>query len=215
MRASFALYDVLRVDHFRGLESYYAIPSGSASASGGRWRAGPGMDFVNAVKEELPQARVIAEDLGFLTPETRSFLKVSGFPGMKVLQFAFDAREPGDYSPYGYGLNNAVYTGTHDNDTALGWALSAPKAAVAHAMAYAGINDIAELPKAFIRLALQNRAVLAIVPLQDWLGLGSEARFNVPSTVGGRNWRWRMGSEALSPKLAEEMRSLAALYGRE
>jgi 4-alpha-glucanotransferase len=214
MRASFALYDVLRIDHFRGLESYYAIPFGSANASGGRWRTGPGLAFINAVRQRLPQARMIAEDLGFLTPETRDFLKESGCPGMKVLQFAFDAREPGDYSPYGYGLNNVVYTGTHDNDTALGWANSAPEAAVAHAMAYAGIDDIAALPKAFIRLALQNRAVLAIAPLQDWLGLGGEARFNVPSTVGGRNWRWRVRAEDLTASLAEEMRRLTLLYGR-
>lgn len=214
MRASFALYDVLRIDHFRGLESYYAIPYEGASAKEGRWRPGPGMDFVRAMKRHVPYARFIAEDLGFLTDEVRRFVKESGYPGMKVLQFAFDTRETGDYNPYNYDFNNVVFTGTHDNDTVAGWAETAASRDIAHAMEYTGIHDRAELPPAMIRLAMQNAALLAMVPLQDWLGLKSEARMNIPATVGGNNWRWRMTESMLSADLAKEMRRMAVLYGR-
>ena len=213
MHASFELYDVLRIDHFRGLESYYAIPFGSTAVKG-RWRNGPDMAFVGAVKQSLPYARVIVEDLGFHTPALREFLRESGYPGMKVLQFAFDSREPGDYSPFSYDHGDVVFTGTHDNDTVLGWAQNAPKDAVANAMAYTGVDSAEALPRAMIRLALQNQAKLSVVPLQDWLGLGSEARVNIPSTVGGRNWRWRAVQGDLTPELAGEMRQLTELYGR-
>ncbi len=214
MKASFELFDVLRFDHFRGLESYYAIPYGSDNAAGGRWRKGPGMEFIRALKQALPGARVIAEDLGYHTPELREFLVASGYPGMKVLQFAFDSREPSDYSPYSYRRNDVVYTGTHDNDTVLGWTSSAPPSAVSHAMDYTGVHNARDLPGAMIRLALQNQAALAVVPLQDWLGLGSEARINIPSTLGGRNWRWRAVNGDFTQELAMEMRRLNKLYGR-
>ncbi len=214
MRASFELYDVLRIDHFRGLESYYAIPFGSDNAINGRWRRGPNMAFIDAVRRSLPMARVIAEDLGYHTPALREFLRASGYPGMKVMQFAFDTREPGDFSPYGYKPNDIVFTGTHDNDTVLGWTQSAPPSAVANAMAYAGVDSAEALPRAMIRLAMQNQAALAVVPLQDWLKLGGEARLNVPSTVGGRNWRWRAAESDFTPALAAEMRRMTELYGR-
>ncbi|MFV0411848.1 MAG: 4-alpha-glucanotransferase [Oscillospiraceae bacterium] len=214
MQASFKLYDVLRIDHFRGLESYYAIPYGATTARSGRWRAGPGMGFVNALRQKVPEARIIAEDLGFLTDGVRKLLKDSGYPGMKVLQFAFDTREEGDYSPYNYGTNNIVFTGTHDNDTVLGWARHAAGGDIRHAMEYVNARFKWQLPGALIRLALQSRAALAVVPLQDWLGLGSKARINTPATIGGSNWRWRVGAKALKPGLARRMLALAKLYGR-
>lgn len=214
MQANFKLYDVLRIDHFRGLESYYAIPYGATTARSGRWRAGPGMGFVNAVREKVPEARIIAEDLGFLTDGVRKLLKDSGYPGMKVLQFAFDTREAGDYSPYNYGTNNIVFTGTHDNDTVRGWARNAAAGDIRHAMEYVNTHFKWQLPGALIRLALQSRAALAVVPLQDWLGLGSKARINTPATIGGGNWRWRMRARALKPGLARRMLALAKLYGR-
>ncbi len=214
MRASFALYDVLRIDHFRGLESYYAIPFGAKDATGGRWRKGPGMGLINAIRQGVPKARIIAEDLGFLTDEVRKLLHESGYPGMKVLQFAFDAREAGDYSPYSYGPNNVVYTGTHDNDTVRGWAKTAAGNDVANAMEYMGIRKKRQLPRAMVRLAMQSPAALAMAPMQDWLALPGSARINTPATLGGRNWRWRLQAKALSPRLAGEMRKMAEMYGR-
>lgn len=214
LRASFALYDVLRIDHFRGLESYYAIPAGHADACFGVWKPGPGMDLIDAIQAGVPEARIIAEDLGFLTDDVRQLLAKSGYPGMKVLQFAFDSREESDYSPYNYGYNNVVFTGTHDNDTMAGWAETAPAKDVEHAMEYVNIGDKKELPRAFIRLAMQSGAALAMVPLQDWLGLGSEARMNIPSTLGGNNWRWRALPGACTAALAQEMLDMTKLYGR-
>lgn len=215
MRANFAMYDVLRIDHFRGLESYYAIPHGNENAVYGEWKKGPGMDFVNAVRAEMPQAEIIAEDLGFLTDEVRQLLKDSTYPGMKVLQFAFDTREESDYSPYNYGNNSVVYTGTHDNETICGWIKTAPKDDVAHAMAYMGVRrPRKDGAMGFIRLALQSTPYLAVVPLQDWLELGSNARMNTPATIGGNNWRWRVQKKMITPQLAAKIKENTKLYGR-
>ena len=214
IQANFNLYDVLRIDHFRGLESYYAVSYGEPTARNGRWRPGPGMHFISALKDTMPDARIIAEDLGFRTDEVRALLKGSGFPGMKVLQFAFDTREAGDYSPYNYGINDIVFTGTHDNDTVTGWSDSAEQDDIAHAMDYLNICDKRDLPDALVRLAMQSPAALAIVPLQDWLELGSETRINTPATIGGNNWRWRVDKSQLAPELAEYMAHLSVLYGR-
>lgn len=214
MKASFELYDVLRIDHFRGLESYYAIPYEDDTAENGIWLPGPGMDFIEAIYENVPQARIIAEDLGFLTDEVRKLVNDSGYPSMKVIQFAFDTRETSDYSPYNYKTNNIVYTGTHDNETVLGWAQTAPPKDIAHAMEYLDIENISQLPRAFIRMAMQNAAMLVVIPLQDWLELGSEARMNIPSTIGGINWQWRVEKSALTDKLAKEMAHICRLYGR-
>jgi len=214
LRSSFDLYDVLRIDHFRGLESYFAIPYGAETATKGKWRLGPGKGFIDAIKETLPDARIIAEDLGFLTDEVRDLLAYSGYPGMKLLQYAFDSREVGDYIPYGYTANTVVYTGTHDNDTVMGWSKNAPRECIQEAMEYMGVRRRSDLPGGMIRLALQSASGLAIIPMQDWLGLGSEARMNTPSTVGGINWRWRLSKGDINGKLAEKMARMTAMYGR-
>ena len=215
LESSFALYDVLRIDHFRGLESYYAIPYGDTTAKNGHWEPGPGMGFIHAVQQALPEARIIAEDLGFLTPEVRQLLAGSGYPGMKVLQFAFDSREAGGYSPHTYEAHSVVYTGTHDNDTAGGWAKTAPDESVRLAMEYMGIASKSRLPRAMIHLAMQCKSDLAVIPMQDWLGLGSGARMNTPSTVCGNNWRWRLREDALNSRLAGEIARMTVLFERD
>lgn len=215
LRSSFELFDVLRIDHFRGLESYYAVPAADTTARNGQWVQGPGKHFIDAIQSNLPGARIIAEDLGFLTDGVRDLLRHSTYPGMKVLQFAFDSREASDYSPYTYSENSIVYTGTHDNDTLTGWTRTAPQESVRHAMNYVGVRLKWNLARMLIRCAMQTRSALCIIPMQDWLKLGSTARMNTPSTVGGSNWRWRMRSGAASDALTKEMAHYSAIYGRK
>ncbi len=208
----FSLYDVLRIDHFRGLESYYAVPYGEATAENGTWQKGPGLSFINAVKQSLGDADIIAEDLGYLTPEVRELVRASGYPSMKVLQFAFDSREESDYMPYKYDPNSVVYTGTHDNDTIRGWFSSASSDDAALALRYFGLKNDEDGHWGFIRSALGSVSNRAVIPFQDYLNLGSEARINTPSTLG--NWHWRMRNDALSPELAQNIAGLTKLYGR-
>jgi 4-alpha-glucanotransferase len=212
---SFELYDVVRIDHFRGFESYYSIDAMAHNAAGGEWVKGPGLDFIEALNKALPNAAIIAEDLGFLTDEVRSLLKASGYPGMKVLQFAFDSRESGDYLPFNYERNCVVYTGTHDNSTRRGWFAAAGKQDIKTAADFFGIKNSREGSEAFIRCALACVANTAIIPMQDYLDLDNRARMNTPSTLGGGNWRWRMLSGAADAALAEKIRRLVGLYGRE
>jgi 4-alpha-glucanotransferase len=214
LRVCLGLYDVLRIDHFRGLESYYSIRAGAANAREGEWIKGPGLGFIGAVKANLPGANIIAEDLGCLTPEVRALQKASGFPGMKVLQFAFDSREGADYMPYNYERDSVVYTGTHDNTTALGWFASARPEDVKTALDYFGVKNSREGNWAFIRAALSSAAAAAIIPAQDYLGLDGRARMNTPSTLGAGNWRWRMLPGAASPELAEKILRLTGINGR-
>ncbi|MCL2492696.1 MAG: 4-alpha-glucanotransferase [Clostridiales bacterium] len=214
LRHNFELYDVLRIDHFRGLESYFSIPYGADDAESGRWITGPGMRFINAIKQALPDARIIAENLGFPSDAVRKLLADSGYPGMKLIQAAFDPRSSENESPDSYKENLVVYPGTHDNDTVKGWSENAPRSAVKKAMDYLEVRSESELPHAMIELAMQCKAVLAIIPMQDWLGLGSEARFNTPSTVGGNNWRWRLDKTALTSRLAGSIAQMTALYDR-
>ena len=214
LRSGFGLFDVARIDHFRGFESYFSIDARALDARDGEWVEGPGLDFVEAVNRNLPGAAIIAEDLGYLTPQVKSLLKASGYPGMKVLQFAFDSREPGDYAPYTYSRNCAVYTGTHDNPTMRGWFKSAPREDVAFAMDFLGAKTAAEAADASIRCALSCVANTAVIPMQDYLGLDDRARMNTPSTLGGGNWRWRMPQSAASPELAGRIRRLAQVCGR-
>lgn len=213
LNAAMRIYDVVRIDHFRGFESYYAIPAADKDATGGHWRKGPGIRFINVLKKRIPGIRIIAEDLGFLTDDVRRLLKESGFPGMKVLQFAFDSREKSDYLPYRYERNCVVYTGTHDNTTTEDWQYSAPPADVEYAKRYLNVTRADEFTYAMIRAALGSVADTCIIPMQDYLCLGAQARMNIPGTVGG-NWRWRVRGDALTPELAEKIRSLADLYGR-
>ncbi len=214
LKANLKTFDVLRIDHFRGLESYYAIPYGDATARNGRWKKGPGRAFIRAIREQLPGAAIIAEDLGYLTPAVYRLLKYSGFPGMKVLQFAFDSPDGSDYMPHRYGNNCVVYTGTHDNDTTAGWMDTADPEAVARALDYAGTANGDDAVWDMIRLALRSVADLAVIPMQDYLGLGSEGRINTPSTLSEANWRWRMKKRQPTEALARKMARLSALYGR-
>jgi 4-alpha-glucanotransferase len=208
------LYDVIRIDHFRGFESYWEIPYGDDTAENGRWVKGPGMKLFKTIKKELGDVNIIAEDLGFLTSEVIKFRQDSGYPGMKVLQFAFDTREESDYLPHNYDKNCVVYTGTHDNDTVNGWIENARKEDVKFAIKYLKLNEEEGYNWGFIRGAWSSVGNLAIAQMQDFLGLGSEARMNTPSTIGG-NWQWRVRKEDLTDELAEKIYEITKLYGRQ
>ena len=212
----FKLYDVVRIDHFRGFDEYYSIPYGEETAVNGKWMPGPGMELFRAVEEKLGRPEIIAEDLGFLTPSVYKLLEDSGFPGMKVLQFAFDSRDSDTYLPHTYPRNCVVYTGTHDNDTTKGWYHAAGKAVHDFAKEYMNKPRLDEdsLAGDFITMAMSSVADLCVIPMQDYLGLGSEARINIPSTLGG-NWCWRMKKGQFDKKTAKEMRRVTKLYGRK
>ena len=210
----FRLFDVLRIDHFRGFESYYSIPYGEETARNGAWRPGPGLDFFRAVRAALGRRRIIAEDLGFLTPGVHKLLRETGFPGMKVLQFAFASREEGsDYLPHRYPERCVVYTGTHDNDTIQGWMASAPRKEAAFAKAYLRLTKGEGYHWGMMRSAWASPAELAVMQMQDLLGLGSEARMNTPSTLGG-NWQWRCPTGCFTPALARRLRREMKVYQR-
>ncbi|MDL2324167.1 4-alpha-glucanotransferase [Ruminococcaceae bacterium OttesenSCG-928-A16] len=211
---SAALFDVSRIDHFRGFCDYYAIPAGAKNARVGEWRPGPGKDFIRALHKKLPAMQIIAEDLGFLTPEVHELLAFSGYPGMKILQFAFDSRDDSDYLPHNYHHHTVAYTGTHDNTTTQDWQYTAPKANVAFCRRYLGLTPHQNLTESLVRATLASVAQTAIIPLQDWLHLGADARINTPSTLGGNNWRWRLVPGQLPQALATHMRQQTALYGR-
>ena len=208
------LYDVLRIDHFRGLESFWAVPFGDQDAMGGHWVKGPGMDLVGLIQRTFPQLAIIAEDLGYLTDDVRKLLEDSGLPGMKVLQFAFDSREESDYLPHNYRNNSVVYTGTHDNETMRGWYEHVNRRDRAFARRYLDIHSTKDIAWKFIRCAFMSVADTAIIPMQDYLNLGDEARINTPSTLGG-NWVWRMKDGVCTEDLAGKMCLLAKTYGRK
>ncbi len=210
---SFKLYDVVRIDHFRGFDEYYAIPYGDPTAEFGHWEKGPGYDLFRVMKEKLGKKQVIAEDLGFLTPSVLKLVKKTGYPGMKVLQFAFDSREENDYLPHNYGTNSVVYTGTHDNDTTLGWLSDLNRKDKAFAKKYLDIKSNKDIHWTFIRAALSSVADTAIIPMQDYLALGKEARINTPSTLG-YNWEWRMKKGQATEELAEKIYDTCKLYSR-
>ncbi len=209
----YKLYDVVRIDHFRGFDEYYNIPFGDTTAEFGRWEKGPGYDLFKVMKKKIGDKPVIAEDLGFLTPTVNQLLKKSGYPRMKVLQFAFDSREESDYLPHNYTANSVVYTGTHDNDTTVGWYQVINRRDRSFAKKYLNIKSSRELEWNFIRAALGSVSDTAVIPMQDYLGLGSEARINVPSTLG-TNWKWRMVKGQIPEGLAEKIYDVCKLYGR-
>ena len=206
-------YDVLRIDHFRGFDEYWFVPYGDLTAENGHWEKGPGMELFSAMKEKLGHKRVIAEDLGFLTDSVIEMVKETGYPGMKVLQFAFGAWENSEYLPHRYDRNCVVYTGTHDNDTMLGMIENMPEEDKCFAREYLHTYSNKDLARACIRAALSSVADTAIIPIQDYLELGSEARINIPSTLG-INWKWRMDGKALTDELAENILHMTKLYGR-
>lgn len=213
IKHQFKLYDVLRIDHFRGMDEFYSIPFGSQNAKYGVWRKGPGMELFNAIKNALGEKRIIAEDLGFLNDSVRKLLSDSGFPGMKVLQFAFDSREDSDYLPHNYPRNCVAYVGTHDNDTIVGWFDSAPAADVKKACEYLRIHEGESVAKAAICALWGSVAELAIAPMQDLFELDGKARMNTPSTLGG-NWQWRMKPNSDLSEISSWLRNITELYGR-
>ena len=208
------LYDMVRLDHFRGFEAYWSIPYGDTTAKNGHWVKGPGMNFVNALKNGLPQVKFIAEDLGFLTQEVLDLRDESGYPGMKVLEFAFDSREPSDYLPHTYTQNTVCYTGTHDNMTMRQWFETASPEAVAYAREYMHLDDYEGLVWGTIRTAMSSVSDMCIIQLPDYLNLGGEARMNFPGTLSDANWTWRVSGHMVNDGLARAIYNLTALYGR-
>lgn len=214
----FRLYDVVRIDHFRGFDEYYSIPFGDKTARNGHWEKGPGMKLFSAVEKSLGRKEVIAEDLGFMTETVRQLVKDSGFPNMKVLEFAFDSRDTGsrnDYLPHNYSENCVAYTGTHDNQTIASWfkTISEEERKMAREYLCDNYTPDSELYKSFIALIMRSRAELCVIPMQDWLGLDDAARMNTPSTIGN-NWKWKMSKSVLTAELSEKIRKLTEIYGR-
>lgn len=207
------LFDAIRIDHFRGLESYWAIPADSKTAKKGQWEKGPGMDLLRVLTGWFPDITYIAEDLGILTDAVHELRDQAGLPGMKILEFAFS--DPNNsYLPHHYDKPHCIcFTGTHDNDTLMGWCTHASQAERAFAEKYLGVTGTEDLCRAVLRAGQGSVAELFIAQIQDYLGLGSEARINVPGVAEG-NWRWRIGPDALTDELAEDLHELTALYSR-
>ena len=214
LAAAGKLYDVIRLDHFRGFESYWAVPYGDETARNGHWVKGPDLDFIETVKRQLPEVSLIAEDLGYLTPEVLQLRDESGYPGMKVLEFAFDSREPSDYLPHSYTRNAVCYTGTHDNMTCRQWFETAPEDAVAYAAEYMHLNREEGYVWGMIRTAFASVADLCIIQMQDYLELGAEARMNCPGILSGENWTWRTAADFADDALAQKISRLTKLYCR-
>ncbi|MBO4939097.1 MAG: 4-alpha-glucanotransferase [Oscillospiraceae bacterium] len=214
LAAAGKLYDMVRMDHFRGLEAYWSVPFGDKTARNGKWVKGPAMDFIKAVKIQLPELKLIAEDLGFLTQEVLDMRDESGFPGMKVLQFAFDSREPSDYLPHTYTRNTVCYTGTHDNMTMRQWFDTAPAEAVKYAREYMHLSEEEGYVWGVIRTAFACVSDLSIIQMQDILDLGGEARMNFPGTLSDSNWTWRAKDGIINKSLAKKVMGLTRLYGR-
>ncbi len=207
------LYDVLRIDHFRGFESFWAVPYGEETARNGHWEQGPGMNLVGVLNGWFPKLRFIAEDLGFPTPGVAQLLRDSGWPGMKVLEFAFDSRDSSSYLPHAYEPNCICYTGTHDNSPLALWRQEAAEEDIAYATRYLGLHEQEGFCWGVIRGGMSSVASLFVAQMQDYLGLGEGHRMNTPGMPWG-NWRWRVLKEELTPSLAKEIRGMTELYGR-
>lgn len=208
-----ALYDAIRIDHFRGFDAYWKVPYGAKTAKGGQWITGPGEDFVKILKNEYKNIEFIAEDLGEQSPSLTKLLKFSGFPGMKVLEFAFDGNNISDFMPHKYGKNCICYTGTHDNEPVLEWKKNTSRKALKQATEYIGINSKEGINYSFIRAGLSSNANLFVAQMQDYLGLGEGSRINMPGTASG-NWQWRMSAGVCTDELADKMNRLRKLYSR-
>ena len=214
LKHTLSLYDTVRIDHFRGFESYYSIPYGDKNAKNGKWVKGPDINLFKEFEKEFGKnLPIIAEDLGYLTPAVRKMLEKSGFPGMKVLQFAFDTREESDYLPHNYNKNCVVYTGTHDNDTIIGWSKTANENDVKMAEFYLNTKRDMGFNWAMIRAAMMSVADTCILMMPDFIALGSEGRINTPSTVGD-NWQWRIEPSCINDWLADIIAQNTAVYGR-
>lgn len=214
IRHQLRFVDILRIDHFRGFESYYAIPFGETTAKNGIWKKGPGIDLFHAIHDRLGDISIIAEDLGYLTQEVVDLVHETGYPGMKVLQFAFDTRDTGSgYCPHCYINNSVAYTGTHDNDTVLGWVNGCCEDDFKLAKEYMRLTQAEGYNWGMIKTCLGSVSDLAIIPLADYLDQGSEGRINIPST-SSNNWVWRFKDEDLTSSRMEKIAYYTCLYGR-
>ena len=214
LRESFKIYDIVRIDHFRGFESYWEVPAGSETSASGKWVKGPDYKLFAAVKEALGDLNIIAEDLGFMTDEVIELRERTGFPGMKILQFAFNPDDESIDSPHLAPNNSVMYTGTHDNNTVLGWYKDEIDDATRQYMAqYTNRKEYETVPHAMLRTIFASVSFMVIATMQDLLELDSAARMNYPSTIGG-NWTWRMTAEELNPIVEGELYSLTKTYRR-
>ncbi|MEE1066298.1 MAG: 4-alpha-glucanotransferase [Acutalibacteraceae bacterium] len=211
MRHSGRLFDMVRIDHFRGFEDFYAVSSAATDAVSGEWYKGPSKEFIDALKRNVPEVRVLAEDLGNITDRVRDLVCYSDFPGMKILQFGFEGSE--EYLPHSYTRHSVAYTGTHDNPTMKQWSLICDDEALSFAKKYLDVNNNVNLVNDCIRALFMSVSDTVIIPIQDWLELGSEARMNVPSTSDG-NWVWRLSKEMLTSQLSERIADMTRLYNR-
>ena len=211
----YQLYDVLRIDHFRGFDEYYSIPFGETTAIHGEWKKGPGIELFRVLEEKLGKRAIIAEDLGFMTPSVKQLVAESGYPNMKVLQFAFDEEDGTDYLPHTYDKNCVVYTGTHDNDTVFSWYQKLPKKQKKFLCRYLNRTDIPqeEITWEIIRMGMMSTADICIIPIQDYLELDNQARINFPSTVGN-NWKWRLTEGQITQELLKKIRELTEISFR-
>lgn len=213
LEATSRYFDVVRIDHFRGFESYWAVPYGDKTARNGKWRKGPAMDFISVVKNNFPHVEFIAEDLGYHTPEVQQLLDDSEFPGMKVLQFGFDAREASDHAPHTYIKNSVCYVGTHDNSTVMGWLKACDKAGIKTCKEYLHISDDDEFNIEMIKAGMRSVSNLFVGCMQDFIGLDDSARINIPGTTGV-NWKWRMKKSQYNKKMAKDIAKMTSLYAR-
>ena len=211
MKAQLRLFDIVRIDHFRGLEAFWAVPPDAIDAAPGTWRTAPGHAFLNALRERIDPLPVVAEDLGVITPQVDALRTSFGLPGMRVAQFAFSGDPDNPHLPRNYLANTVAYTGTHDNDTTLGWYSSLDEATRGEVDRVTGV--VAGMPWALIDLVLRSVANLAVVPLQDFLSLDGSHRMNTPGETDG-NWSWRFGRSQLTPQLADRIRASLVTCGR-
>lgn len=214
----YQLYDVVRIDHFRGFDEYFSIPYGDETARNGHWEKGPGLELFRIVQSRLGYKTIIAEDLGYVTDSVRALVRDSGYPGMKVLEFAFDSRDTGsasDYLPHNYHNYCVAYTGTHDNETLRGWleSITEEEQSMVREYLYMPEESLDTLTEALVRQIMASVAGIAIIPIQDYLGYGNEARINHPSTLG-KNWKWRLLKGELKTSLEQRIYQLAKVYGR-
>jgi 4-alpha-glucanotransferase len=212
MKSALLLYDRVRIDHFRGFEAYWEVPANEKSAVNGRWVKGPGEALFNALIDSLGPLPVIAEDLGVITPDVEALRDRFGFPGMKILQFAFNAGPYNPYLPHNYERHSVVYTGTHDNDTTTGWFSALTAEERKQVLDYLN-TDGKDIAWDMIRAALTSVAATAIIPLQDILSLGSSSRMNLPGTSSG-NWSWRFAWDEFSSELCAKLHNMTSIYGR-
>lgn len=213
IKHSFKIFDTLRIDHFRGFDAYWEVKYGEKTAVNGQWTKGPGIKLFNKIKEELGELDIIAEDLGFYTESLGELLKQTGFPNMKVLQFAFDTKGDSHFLPHNYEKNSVVYIGTHDNHPSMAWLKTAPKDECDYAIKYLRLNEEEGFHWGFIKSAWSSTSYLAIAQMQDLLGTGEETRTNEPSTIG-KNWRWRINRAELNSELAKKIADITITYRR-